>query len=73
MNHELLNKLKQNSIITGKLRGHETINVSWRAQLGMRLEEDNDMCMRKATLLKLNGIEEGIDLAQCSCFDVLDK
>ena len=70
VNHELLDQLKQLRIVLWKLRGHKAINVLWRAQLGMRLQEDNDMGMRKAMLLKLNGVEEGIDITQYSLPDV---
>ena len=70
MNHELLDKLKQHITAHRELSGHEAINVSWRAQLELRLKEDNDVGMRKATLLKLNGVEVGIDVTQHSIFDV---
>ena len=52
VNHELLDQLKQLRI------------VLWRVQLGMRLQEDNDVGMRKATLLKINGVKVGIHITQ---------
>ena len=36
----------------------------------MRLQEDNDVGMRKATLLKLNGVEVGIGITQNTITDV---
>jgi hypothetical protein len=60
MDHELLDELKQFK------------TVLWGVQLGMRFQEDNDMGMRKVTLLKLNGIEEGIGFTQHLC-DILYK
>ena len=39
----------------------------------MRLKKDNDMGMRKATLLKLNGVEVGINVTQNALLNVLDK
>jgi hypothetical protein len=59
VNHELLDELKEFIIGSGELRRHKTVNILWSAQLGMRLEKDNDMGMRKATLLKLYGVEIG--------------
>jgi hypothetical protein len=56
MNHELLNKFKQLRIVGREFRGYKLINALWSAQLGMVLEKDNDVGMRKATLLKFNGI-----------------
>ena len=73
MNHELLDELQKLRIVLWKLRRHQTINVLWRVQLGMRLQEDNDVSMRKATLLKLNGVEVGIDVTQNTITDVLDE
>jgi len=57
MDHILLDKLKQLRIIHGKLRRHEAVNLLWVAQLGMRLEEDNDVSVWKTPLLELNGVE----------------
>ena len=37
----------------------------------MVLQEDNDMGMRKAVLLELNGVKKGIDITQGSICDVL--
>ena len=39
----------------------------------MRLQEDNDVGMRKTTLLKLNGVQVGIGSTQHSFRDVLYK
>jgi hypothetical protein len=57
VNHELFDEFKQFRIVSGEFRRHKTVNVPWSAQLSMRLEKDNNVGMRKATLLKLNGIE----------------
>ncbi len=58
MNHELFDELKQLRIVHRKLRGHEAVNLLWGMQLGMRLQENNDVCMRKAPFLKLNSVKE---------------
>jgi hypothetical protein len=71
MDHHLLDQLKQLRVVIWKLRRHEAINVLWRAQLGMRLQEDNDVGMREATLLKLNGVQKCIDITKGSICDVL--
>ena len=73
MNHELFDKLKQLRMVCRKLRGHKAINLLRGAQLGMRLKEDNDVCMRKAPLLKLNGVEVAINVTKNAIIDVLDK
>ena len=70
MNHVLLNKFKKFRVVFRKFRGHKTVNVFWRAQLGMRLKEDNDVGMRKTMLLKLNSIEEGSHISQYTSFDI---
>jgi len=53
MDHESLHQLKQVSIVLGNLRNLQYINVLWRAQLGLSLQEDNNASMSKAMLLKL--------------------
>lgn len=39
----------------------------------MRLEEDNDMSMRKASLLKLNGVKVACYFTKYTIFDVLNE
>jgi hypothetical protein len=58
MNHELFDELKQFRTVHRELRGHKTVNLLWGMQLGMGLKEDNDVGMRKAPLLELNGVKE---------------
>jgi hypothetical protein len=70
MDHVPLNEFKKFRIVFRKFRGHETVNVFWRAQLGLRLEEDNDVGMWKATLLKLNGVKKGSHISQYTSLDV---
>src|SRR6202789_315855 len=53
MNHELFDKLKQLRIVHRKLRGHQAVNLLWCMQLGMGLQEDNDVSMRKAPVTPL--------------------
>ena len=65
MNCKLLDPVKNLSIVLWKLREHQAINVLWRAQLGKGLQEDNEG-MRMAMLLKLNGVQVGIDSTQNS-------
>jgi hypothetical protein len=57
VNHELFDEFKQFRIVSGEFRRHKTVNVPWSVQLGTRVEKDNNVGMRKATLLKLNGVE----------------
>ena len=45
----------------------------WSAQLGMGLQEDDDVCMWKPPLLKLNGVKEAIDLAKDAILNLLDE
>ena len=70
MNYELHNKLKQIIVANWKFRRHKTVNVIWSVQLGIRLKEDNNVGMRKTTLLKFNGIEIGSQFPQDTPFDV---
>ena len=58
MDHELFDELKQLRVVYRKLRGHKAVNLLWSMQLGMRFEENNDMSVRKASLLKLNGVKK---------------
>jgi hypothetical protein len=73
MNHELLDKLKQLRMILRKLRGHETVDLLWSMQLGMRLEEDNDVSVRKAPLLELDRIKEARNVTKHPILDVFDE
>lgn len=73
MNHELLDKLKQLRMIDRKLRRHETVYLLWSAQLGMRLEEDNDVSMWKAPLLELNGVKEACNVTKDAIFDISNE
>ena len=73
MNHELLDEFKKLSILLWKFRGHHAIDVLRRAQLELGCQKDNDVGMRKATLLKLNGVKECIDLTQHSLSDLLNE
>jgi hypothetical protein len=71
MDHELFDQLKQVRIVHRKLRGHEAVNLLWGTQLGMWLQKDNDVCMRKAPLLELNGIKEAINVTKDTLLNVL--
>jgi hypothetical protein len=73
MNHDFLDKYHQVRVALWELRGHQTINVLWRAQLGLRLQENNDVGMRKAPLPKLYGIEVGIDSTKYTHSDILHQ
>src|SRR5580692_8399469 len=57
VHHELFDQLKQVIIVEGELRRHEAINIFRSVQLDMRLKKDNDVGMRKATLLKLYSVD----------------
>ena len=57
MDHKLLDEVKQLMIVHGELRRHETVNLLWSVQFGIRLKENNDVRMRKAPLLKLNDVK----------------
>ncbi len=73
VNHELLDKLKQLGMVDRKLRRHETVNLVWSAQLGMRLKEDDDMSMWKAPLLKLDGVKKACNVPKNAVFDISDE
>jgi len=73
MDHKLLDQVKQDFIVFRKLRGHETVNLLWSAQLCLRFKKNDDMSMRKATLLKLNGVEISDNLAQNTILDVMNE
>ena len=73
MNHECFDELKELVIKEGELRRHEAVNVLRSAQLGMGLQEDDDVCMWKPPLLKLNGVKEAIDSTKDAIFDLLDE
>jgi hypothetical protein len=73
MNHECFDLVKERRVGMWKLRRHETINVFWSTQLGLRLKKDNDVGMRKTSLLKLNSIEVSSPSTQYIIFDILDK
>ena len=73
MNHKLFDKLKQLRIVHRKLRRHKAVNLLWGTQLGMRLKEDNDMGMRKASLLELNGVKEARNISKDAIFDVMNE
>jgi hypothetical protein len=73
MNHKLLDEFKQLIIAMWKFRGHKAINMLWGAQLGMRLKKDNNMSMRKATLLELNCVEIGSHITQDTLLNISNK
>jgi hypothetical protein len=73
MDHELLDKLKQLRIVDRKLRGHEAVNLLWSTQLGMRFEEDNNVSVRKAPLLKLNGVKEARNVTKHTVLNVTNE
>ena len=73
MDHELFDELKQLRMVCGKLKGHKAVNLLWGAQLGMGLKENNDMCMRKAPLLELNGVEVASNVPKNATFNVFDE
>ena len=73
MHHKLLDELQQFIIVSGKFRRHKAINVLWGVQLGMRLQKDNDVGIRKAPLLKLYGVKMSCNFSQYALLDVLNK
>jgi len=73
MDHKLLDQLKQDFIVFRKLRRYETVNLLWSAQLGIRMKKDDDMGMRKTTLLKLNHVEISKDLSQNTILNVMNE
>src|SRR6266849_3095716 len=73
MNHKLLDKLKQLGMVDRKLRRHETVNLLWSTQLGMRLKEDDDVSMWKAPLLKLDGVKEACNVTKDAIFNISDE
>ena len=73
MDHELLDKVKQLRMINRKLRRHEAVYLFRSAQLGMRLEEDNDMSMRKAPLLELNGVKKACTVTKNAILDISNE
>jgi hypothetical protein len=73
MNHECFDEFKELVIKEGELRRHEAVDVLWSAQLGMGLQEDDDVCMWKPPLLKLNGVKEAIDSTKDTILNLLDE
>jgi hypothetical protein len=73
MNHELFNELKQLRVVHRELRRHEAVHLLWCTQLGMWFKEDNDMSMRKAPLLELNGIKEACRSTKHAIFNVFNE
>ncbi len=73
MDHELFDQLKQFRVVLRKLRGEKAIDLLWSAQLGMRLQEDNDVSMRKAPLLKLNGVKEASSITKETMCNVMNE
>jgi hypothetical protein len=73
MNHELLDELKQLRIVHRELRRHKAVHLLWCVQLGMWFKEDNDVSMRKAPLLELNGVKKACTFTKHAIFDVFDK
>ena len=73
MNHKLLDKLKQLGMVDRKLRRHETVNLLWSTQLGMRLKEDNDVSVWEAPLLKLDGVKKACNVTKDAIFDISDE
>jgi len=73
MDHKLFDKLKQFRVVLRKLRGEKAIDLLWSAQLGMRLQEDNDVSMRKAPLLKLNGVKEASSITKETMCNVMNE
>jgi hypothetical protein len=73
MDHELLDKVKQLRMINRKLRRHEAVYLFRSVQLGMRLEEDNDVSMRKAPFLELNGVKKACTVTKNAILDISNK
>ena len=73
MNHKLPNEVKQLRIVQRKLRRHKAVNLLRRTQLGMGFEKDNDVSMRKAPLLKLNGVKVAIDIPKHTILNVTNE
>ena len=73
INHELFDKFKQHRMVLRKPRGHEAVNLLWGMQLDMRLENNNDVSMRKAPLLKLYSIKKACNFTKHAILNVFDE
>ena len=75
MDHEFLDQLKELriGIRIRKFRAKETVYILWRAKLGSRIKEDNDVKMRKTLFLKLIGVDYSNTFLKNTIFDVFDQ
>jgi hypothetical protein len=73
VNHELLYEGKELVVRAGELRRHEAVDLIRSAQLGMGLQKDDDVGMRKTPLLKLDGVKVASHVTEYAILDVTDK
>jgi hypothetical protein len=75
VDHVLLDQLKQLwlSILIRHLSRQQGIHIIWSAQLVVRVEKENHVHVRKATLLELNGVNPSHHYTKTASLDVSNQ
>jgi len=60
-------------LINRELRRHKAVNLFWSIQLGMRLEKNNNVSIRKASLLELNGVKKACTVTKKAILDIFNE